>query len=44
MLVFCCECYICEFGFLEYDVMVLIFIKEMFDFFEVVLENGVDVK
>lgn len=44
MLVLCCVCYISELGLFEYDVMVLILMKEMLDFFEVILVNGVDVK
>lgn len=30
----CCKCYIEEFGLFVYDVMVLMLIKEMVDFFE----------
>lgn len=36
--------YVNDFGLLEYDVYVLILIKEMFDFFEGVIDYGVDVK
>lgn len=40
----CKVCYVVELGLLVYDVYVLILMKEMFDFFEVIVVDGVDVK
>lgn len=40
----CKKCYVEEFGLFVYDVMVLMLIKEMFDFFEVMFVVGGDVK
>lgn len=44
MLGECWCCYVNDFGLIDYDVMVLIQIKEMVDFFEEVVKDGGDVK